>query len=60
MSGPFSKKHRCRISVICNCLVPGTPRFFPCCGWYCVRCDGRVNDDERRHKSDAIEGKWPG
>lgn len=47
MAGPFAKRHRCRISVICHCL----PRpegaeltFFACCGWYHRKCEGRVND----------------
>lgn len=44
--GPFAKKHRCRILVICHCLLiePGERRFFQCCGWYHTRCEGRIND----------------
>lgn len=47
MSGPFAKRHGCRISVICHCLPrPGRDglKFFQCCGWYHKACEGRFND----------------
>lgn len=46
MASPFAKRHRCRISVICHCLLiyKEDRKFFPCCGWYHKVCEGRIND----------------
>jgi hypothetical protein len=46
------KVHRCNITQICHCLVPQNPKFFPCCGYYCLACNGRINDDKHRRRAD--------
>ena len=48
---------RCPIWFICHCLVVDEANFFQCCGYYCIACRGRVND-ERKYKDPNLKVHW--